>query len=103
MQYLMSKTTSSHDKGLTPLAVSARRMLTTALLGAIPAGVSVIILQNINGGQFKTIADAILCLLLMHLFVVKILLPVYWSRASNVSRCANETGFFELCSFFKKI
>jgi hypothetical protein len=83
-------------------------MLTTALLGAIPAGVSVIILQNINGGQFKTIADAILCLLLMHLFVVKILLPVYWSRASNVSRCANETGFFKFffllfCPYFSTL
>lgn len=55
-----------------------------ALWGAIPAGIVVIVLQNVNGGELKNISSVVLCILFMHTYIVKIVLPVYWSRAPNV-------------------
>lgn len=59
-------------------------MLILALLGAIPAGISVLVVQNVNSGEYKIYGDIILCLLFMHTYIIKIVLPVYWSRLPNV-------------------
>ena len=59
-----------------------------ALAGAIPAGLAVIVLYNVNGGSIRLVGDIGLCLLFMHTFVIKICLPVYWARQPQVSVCA---------------